>query len=461
MSPSMERSPYAIRVRDLTKVFRLYDSPLDLLRERITGRKRHIEHMALDRVSLDIRHGETVGIIGRNGAGKSTLLKIIAGVLDHDSGTVEVDGRVSALLELGSGFNVEYTGRENILFGGMCLGMSRSEILEKMDSIIAFAELEEYIDQPLKTFSSGMQSRLAFATAIAVDAEVLIVDEALAVGDVFFQAKCMAHMRKMQQRGATILFVSHSPESVKQMCDRGILLDHGQVLLDGDTLHVTERYFNTQLEGHDVSRAEKSATQTPAVTPKNLDTLSGGAPCADSSGPSPFLGKEEFEQRAIFERVTTGDAHFINVQLMDSRGNLRSSYEYGEKVTLRLLFQVKHPIHDAMISYSIRTTAGIDAVWADTRESGIDLSSAAPGGLYALEWQFGMNLQHGNYFIRCGISIPSSSSDIKDWKFIDIVPHAAVFSILPRKSGMIGGLTTWKNQVCLHAIEMDNAKTPE
>ncbi len=453
-----QNSEWAIRVRDLVKAFRIYGSPLDLLRERITGGKRHQEHLVLDGISLEIHKGETVGIIGRNGAGKSTLLKIIAGVLDHDGGTVEVNGRVSALLELGSGFNPEYTGRENILFGGMCLGMSKGEVLRKMDEIIDFAELRDAIDQPLKTYSSGMHSRLAFATAIAVDAEILIVDEALAVGDMFFQAKCMAHMRKMQARGTTILFVSHSPESIKQMCDRGILLDNGKVLLDSDTLHVTERYFNLQLSGHSVSRSnEQSPSQTPALPLQ--DTRSSGA--ADTSMPPLEAGLDQFRKRAGFERVSSGEAAIFNVQLVNSAGHLRNAFDYGEAVTLRVIFRLEHPIEGAMFHYSIRTPSGIDVIWGDTRETTMDSTSLVPGAMYLLDWKFHMNLQHGEYLIRCGITIPAASTDPRDWRFVDTVPNAFAFSVAPRKTGMIGALATWENEIILASAEPNEAPARE
>ncbi len=451
MNPSKGNSPYAIRVRDLTKVFRLYHSPLDLVRERLTGKKRHTEYVALDHVSFDIRHGETVGIIGRNGAGKSTLLKIIAGVLDHDSGTVEVDGRVSALLELGSGFNPEYTGRENILFGGMCLGMSRAEILEKMDSIIAFAELEEYIDQPLKTYSSGMHSRLAFATAIAVDAEVLIVDEALAVGDMFFQAKCMAHMRKMQQRGTTILFVSHSPESVKQMCDRGILLEHGKILLDSDTLQVTERYFNVQL------RKQKTEIRTDHEAP---EYLAPPAQAEDTSRrttlkpvldlhPSPEDGLDEFQRRASFERVQDGSASFYNIQLLDAEGRIRNSFQFGEKATLRMIVDAHKTMPTPMFGYAIQTLKGVGAVWSDTRTYEINLEKLEAGRRYVIDWQFQMNLQHGDYQFRCSIAMPPKDES-RNWQYIDIIPRINNFSVLIRREAPVGeGFVVWDNNLSI------------
>ena len=445
---------WAIRVRNLVKTFRIYNSPLDLFRERITGRRHHQEHLVLDGISFEIRRGETVGIIGRNGAGKSTLLKIIAGVLDYDSGEVMVNGRVSALLELGSGFNPEYTGRENIIFGGMCLGMSKAEVLQKIDYIIDFSELREAIDQPLKTYSSGMHARLAFATAIAVDAEILIVDEALAVGDMFFQAKCMSHMRKMQAKGTTILFVSHSPDSIKQMCDRGILLDNGRVVLDSDTMHVTERYFNLQLNDHSVSRDNnQSPLQLTTQPEQELDSNIGYFEDLLAIMPPFDAGLEQFQKRAGFERVSSGEAVILNVQLVDSEGRLRNTFDYGDIVILRVIFQVNKPIENAMFFYSIRKPSGIDVVWGDTRETTINSSEFNQESIYFLDWTFNLNLQHGEYLIRCGITIPPKNSDSHNWTFIDIVPHSFMFTVGPRKAGMLGGLVTWENRISLTCAE--------
>lgn len=456
MSQTNQERRIAIKASNVRKVFRLYNSPLDLVLEKLTGQPRHRKHLALDDVSLEIYAGETVGIIGRNGAGKSTLLKIIAGVLDCDHGEVQVKGQVSALLELGSGFNPEYTGRENILFGGMCLGMTREEVLRKTDEIIAFAELQDAIDQPLKTYSSGMQSRLAFATATAVNADVLIVDEALSVGDVFFQEKCMERMRQMQQSGTTILFVSHSPDSVNQLCDRAILLDNGKVTLDSDSLHVTERYFNSQLEGHSVNKAPPAAALSSVPQTSSIESVES---CIDTclATDNPDAGRSRFEKEAQFERVSTGEASFYNVQLFDAMGRMRSTFEHGEEVTLRMIFRISEPIDHVMFHYAIRTPQGVAVVWADTRPYSLDFCQLDAEALHVLDWNFRLSLQHGNFIIRCGISIPSASTAISDWRFVDVVPRACFFSMLPNQKGMLAGLVSWDNDVSLYSL----ATTPK
>jgi len=232
----------AIRVQNLSKVYKVYGKPVDLLKEIFTGRTRHSLHQALVDVTFDVARGECIGIIGPNGAGKSTLLKIVAGTLTQTEGLVDVRGRISAILELGTGFHPEYSGRENVFLGAMCLGMSHQEVERKFDWVVGFSELESVIDQPFKTYSSGMQARLTFATAISVDPEILIIDEALAAGDAYFVVKCGQRIRQICQSGATVLFVSHSTHQVATLCDRAVWIDGGKMRDLGPALDVCRRY---------------------------------------------------------------------------------------------------------------------------------------------------------------------------------------------------------------------------
>ena len=237
-------SEVVIRVDDVCKLYKLYDKPTDRIKDSLglTKKQLYKEHFALKNLSFEVRKGECVGIIGTNGAGKSTILKIITGVLNPTSGKVDINGRISALLELGAGFNSEYTGMENIFLNGMMLGFTREEVEAKLESILNFADIGEFINQPVKTYSSGMFVRLAFAVAINIEPEILIVDEALSVGDVFFQTKCYRKFEEFKEMGKTILFVSHDLGSINKYCDRAILLNKGKKHAEGTPKEIIDMY---------------------------------------------------------------------------------------------------------------------------------------------------------------------------------------------------------------------------
>ncbi len=241
----MRSDDIVISAKDLTKSYRLFAHPGDRVKQFLSLglKKYHREFTALKDVSFDIKKGETVGIIGRNGSGKSTLLQLVCGILKPTTGTVQVNGRVSALLELGAGFNAEFTGRENVYFQGALMGFTRAQMEEKFDEIAAFADIGQFIDQPVRMYSSGMFVRLAFAVAIHVDPEILVVDEALAVGDAAFQQKCFARIHDIRARGGCILLVTHALEQVAHYCDRALLLDAGHLKAIGDTARTLARYL--------------------------------------------------------------------------------------------------------------------------------------------------------------------------------------------------------------------------
>ena len=240
----MSVNNFAIKACNLRKAYRVYNNPIGPLVEIVRRKKFHSERVALDDVSLELRRGEIIGVLGRNGAGKSTLLKLIAGTLEPSAGTLEVNGRLTAILELGTGFHPDYTGRENILMGGLCLGMSRSEIDGKVNSIIEFSELGDVIDQPFKTYSTGMQARLTFSTAISVEPDILIVDEALSVGDARFQMKCFSWMQRLKKQNCTILLVSHDTNTITTFCDRALILERGRIFAEGNSKKITVIYHN-------------------------------------------------------------------------------------------------------------------------------------------------------------------------------------------------------------------------
>lgn len=308
-----------ISVQGISKLYRSYDSPVGRLKEiLLRGRhKYHRDFWALRDISFEVLAGETVGVIGRNGAGKTTLLQIIAGVLQPTEGEVSVEGRVTALLELGSGFNHEYTGRENILLSGQIMGFSEEEMRARLDIIVQFAELEEFVDQPVKTYSTGMIMRLAFAAAIHVDPDVLIVDEALSVGDVYFQRKSLDRIEYFRQAGKTVLFVSHDPRLIQRFCTRALWIEGGRIAMIGAAKEVVTAYeaFCQRLENERLSVVSQNLAQ---------QTL-------DSSSDSIVR-----DLKLVGSRWGNGRIKFTGLELVDQEGEAKWIFKMGEAMSIRL-----------------------------------------------------------------------------------------------------------------------------
>lgn len=371
-----------IRVRNLSKVYRIYERPEDRLIQMATlGRvRRFTEFPALTDVSLDIRRGETVGIVGRNGCGKSTLLQIICGTLQPTSGTVEVQGRVAALLELGAGFNGEFTGRENVYMNGAILGFSRDEMDARFEQIAAFAGIGDFIERPVKTYSSGMFVRLAFAVATAVEPDILVVDEALAVGDEAFQRKCFARIEAIKERGGTILFVSHGSQTIVQLCDRAILLDGGEKILEGRPKLVVGQYqrlINASADATPDIRAQIVAMSGAAQDSEAVDpaaTMPGEpeavavapvretAPAADVVPVPAVQVSETFDPGFVSETtVVTGEDRvvFSDVAIRTLDGRPVNMLANGRRYRVSFVARFLEDAHSVGFGFSIRTTKGV------------------------------------------------------------------------------------------------------
>ena len=420
-------SEIAIRVADLSKCYQIYDKPRHrLLQMLFRGRHYHRDYWALHHVSFDILKGETVGIIGRNGAGKSTLLQILCGTLAPTSGQLAVNGRVAALLELGAGFNGDFTGRENIYMNAGILGLSKREIDARLDDIIRFADIGDYLDQPVKTYSSGMYVRLAFAVIVHVDADILIVDEALAVGDMYFQAKCMAHMKQLMQSGVTVLFVSHDVAAVKALCQKAIYLENGQVAAIGNTDTVVEAYYGAGVRSVQTISNETAAVSKPV--------------------------QAEFAKRAAFQRLQNGKAEFINVEMCNSNGMPIEIIEFGQEVTLRMQFIAHQAIGHLGLAYHIRDKNGFDIIYSDTGIEQLPLSDLRPGEVVSVEWQFTMRLREGDYTISTMLSIPEDL-EIGKVEVCDFVPLALNCKVIRGKHLPIYSAAYWPNRVSVQREE--------
>lgn len=360
----------AIRVENLSKMFKLYKKPSDLLWE-ILGRPRHSEFWALKDISFRVEKGEVVGIIGRNGAGKSTLLKILAGTLDRTSGEVEMTGKVSAILELGTGFHPEHTGRENIYMGGMCLGMSREEIDRKIDSIIDFSELRDVIDQPFKTYSSGMQARLTFSTAVSPDPDIFIVDEALAAGDALFVEKCTNRIREIVERGTTVFFVTHSLQSIYELCDSAILLNRGKLVMRGDPRTVGYRY--EQLLGEERALANKSALS-----------------CVTSVGTT----------KGVSSDLKT---YLEDISILDNNRDKVCHLKNRETYFIRVRCRSKVAHDNVSLGFRIQKSGGGILYGSSTQLQGIDVAMKEDDVAEA-EFEWCCNLAAGQYFLGGGVA---------------------------------------------------------
>ena len=394
-------SQNAIEVKDVTKIYRLYDKPIDRLKESlsVTHKRYPKEFYALNGLSFSVEKGQTVGIIGTNGSGKSTILKIITGVLTPTTGTVSVDGKISALLELGAGFNMDYTGIENIYMNGTMMGYTKKEMDAKLQEILEFADIGDFVYQPVKTYSSGMFVRLAFALAINVEPEILIVDEALSVGDVFFQAKCYRRMEEIRKSGTTILMVTHDMGSIIKYCDKVVLLNKGEFIAEGEPGHMVDLYKKILANQMDSLKEELENDYSGGMGKTDGKESESPARTEHAGGDQTGLMKEKITINANRTEYGDGRAEIFDLGLFDARGNLTNLLLKGEMFTIKERIRFHAPLQCPIFTYTIKDKKGTDLSGTNTMYEGADIKQVNAGDVYDVSFTQKMTLQGGEYLL--------------------------------------------------------------
>ena len=370
-------SEFAIQVKHLDKMYKLYNKPSDRLRETLGFKVPVREHYALRDVNFQVERGETVGIIGTNGSGKSTILKIITGVLNPTAGEVKVDGRISALLELGAGVNMEYTGIENVYLNGTMMGFSKEEVDARLQDILDFADIGDFVYQPVKSYSSGMFVRLAFAVAINIDPEILIVDEALSVGDVFFQAKCYRKFEEFKKMGKTILFVSHDLSSISRYCDRVILLNKGVKLEEGSPKQMVDMYKQL-LVGQDPAKAEEKKEE-------QKESWS-----------------QQFQVNPNMLEYGTKLAEIVDFAVLDDKDRCTNTIEKGSSFRIRMKVVFHQDIQEPIMAYTFKDIKGTEITGTNTLFEKKSVEHSQVGDSCTVTFEQEMFLQGGEYLLSFG-----------------------------------------------------------
>jgi len=445
-------SDIAIRVAGLSKCYHIYQEPHHRLLQMIVGKNKKYfkEFWALKDVTFSIKKGETVGIVGRNGSGKSTLLQLVSGTLNPTTGEIKTQGRIAALLELGSGFNPEFTGRENVYLYAAVLGYSQAEIEKNFPAIEAFADIGPFIDQPTKTYSSGMVIRLAFSVAIHVEPEILIIDEALSVGDELFQRKCFSKIEQIKQSGATILFVSHSGSTVVDLCDRAILLDNGEMLTSGTPKNIVGLYQKL-LYAPPASKAEirteiRSGITTNLTDPKNESI---------SKLPQSFYDKNLIPQSTI--NYETKGAKIRNPGIFSLSGSQVNCLQRGARYIYSYDVDFHETSNHVTFGMLIKTNTGIELGGATSQSSilkGIDQITA--NQTIRVAYEFDCNLNPGLYFLNAGVKGLVGEEETYLHRILD----AAAFRVLPisenKATGLIDFKCTPKIEILSHKNKVSN-----
>ncbi len=395
----------AISVNDVSKMYKLYDNPMDRLKESLglSRKKKYKEHYALNHVSFQVYKGETVGIIGTNGSGKSTILKIITGVLSPTGGEVSVNGRISALLELGAGFNGEYSGLENVYLNGSMIGFSREEIDAKLQSILDFADIGEFIHQPVKTYSSGMFVRLAFAVAINIDPEILIVDEALSVGDVFFQAKCYRKFEEFKEMGKTILFVSHDLSSIGKYCDRVVLLNKGEKLAEGGAKEMVNLYRRVLVNQYDDADLEEGAENAEAGQDGQLTDGTAGENVSKkehAGGGRAMKDSLNLNPKVLEYGSKLGE--IVDFAIRDDTGMITNVIEKGKEFSVQMKVRFQADVNDPIFAFTLKDLKGTEITGTNTMYEHTPVKPQKAGDVREITFKQIMPLEAGEYMLCLG-----------------------------------------------------------
>ena len=425
MSSDTHTNGVAVAIRDVGKCYELYARPLDRLRQTLwRGRRRfYDEFWALRGVSFDLARGESIGIIGRNGSGKSTLLQMIAGTLQPTEGAIDVHGRVAALLELGSGFNPEFTGRENVYLNGAILGLNEREIDARFEEIASFADIGAFLDQPVKTYSTGMAVRLAFAVQVQLEPEIFIVDEALAVGDAAFQIKCMNRMRRLLEQGVSVLLVSHDVNSVRSFCDRVVWLDGGRLIELGEPREVTSRYLQLLLGGAAPAEEPEPATAE----------ASEAATAAPAPRQTTIRKLHTFADRPSLTRWGSGELRIEAAAIESGVPGREAVFEHGGQIHIEFRLRATKSVASEHIGFgfALRNIRGLDIITYTTWEAGLRLPALAAGHEVRLAFEFRNILAAGQYELVLNVEDVVTNVERH---YYDFVENVAIIQVVSARS---------------------------
>ncbi len=427
----------AISLEGVSKKYRVSANRRDRLKRVLSlGKgKAGREFWALNNVNLQVEPGTALGVVGRNGAGKTTLLQTISGVLQPTSGTVRVNGRLVALLALGAGFDDEFTGRENVMLNGLILGIERKEMLKRLDEIEPFADIGDFMDQPLKTYSSGMRARLGFAVAVSVEPDILLVDETLSTGDAVFRAKGIQRMRELRDSGTTVLFVSHSTDQVKNFCTEAILLHRGKLISRGQASQIVDYY--EALMSNAAARRDEYAGLDESLDHELAQDDEGGL------GTPNFKGNSALDSRSVGLRYGTGGARVQNVELLDDYGRQVDVVTPEKELKVRVHVEYMEDVDNSVIGIILRNKTGIDVFSTNTALEEIPVGSRRAGERLIVDFAFQAPLKHGRYGIAAAVSHPTQEDSYLDW-----VGVAAAFKMsLPSNGVAFPGLVHLPTQV--------------